>query len=256
MTGTEKLWYWRRNLALWLDFLPFALLFTLLFTVLSGAASDSFRLSGFGITMSRCGPGTLNASVVEAGTAMMPGVAWNQAAFCEISSFGLAANRIVHLIRAEKGADSVTRTVSVTIPIDAAGQRVNPYYLDWVGYLAFVAVVLAFQTSPWRATPAMRLFRIQLTTDNGDPVGFKRAVLRLIYATLLLVAVIIVAFAPIWLVAVDGWSAWLAAPGLAAALAGYLAWWRPFELKRSLPRAPLHDLWAGTRIVRISAKAT
>ncbi|WP_293812442.1 RDD family protein [uncultured Bosea sp.] len=252
MQGTEKLWYWRRHLAIGLDFLPFALILVVLTVLFFGGNSDRVRLDGFGVSVSRCGPGKMDQSVLDAGNAMMSGVVWNQAAFCDISAFGIASNRIVHLARVEKGADNITRTVSVKVPVDDGGRSVSPFYLDWIGYLAFVAAIVGFQATRWQATPAMRLLRIRLVANNGEPAGVKRSFLRLIYAALLSLAVTAVFFGPLWLIVAGGYSPWLMLPALLIALTLYLSWWCPFALKRSLPRAPLHDVWAGTRIVRVA----
>ncbi|WP_336813713.1 RDD family protein [Bosea sp. MMO-172] len=253
MQGTEKLWYWRRHLAIGLDLLPFALILVLLTVLFFGSNSDRVRLDGFGLSVSRCGPGKVDQSVLDAGNAMMSGVAWNQAAFCDISAFGISSNRIVRLARVEKGADNITRTVFVTVPVDDGGRSVSPFYLDWLGYLAFVVAIACFQASRWQATPAMRLLRIRLVADSGEPAGVKRSLLRLIYAALLGLAVIAVLSGPLWLVIAYGYSPWLMFPALLIALTLYLSWWRPFALKLSLPRAPLHDIWAGTRIIRVSS---
>lgn len=251
--GAEKLWYWRRNFAIALDFLPYSLLFVILIALVFGNSRDTVRLEGFGITTSQCGPGKLDPSVLEAGKAMMSDVIWNQAAFCETSSFGVAPNRFVHLARVEKGADKVTRSIAVQVPVDDAGRAVKPIYVDWIGYIGFVAAVLGFQGfSRWQATPGMRLMGIRLVAEDGSPAGPKRAFLRLLYAALLCVTLFVALFVPIWLIATYGQSIWLMLPACFIALALYLIWWRPFELKRALPRAPLHDIWAGTRIVRLS----
>lgn len=255
--GTEKLWFWRRNLALALDFLPYSLLFVIVITFLFGSNRDAVRLEGFGVTTSSCRPGKLDPSVLEAGKAMMPDVVWNQAAFCEVNSFGVVPNRFVQLARVEKGADNITRSVSVNVPVDETGRASKPIYLDWVGYIGFVAAVLGFQAfSARQATPGMRLLRIRLVAEDGGPASLKRVVLRLLYATLICLTILASVFFPVWMIATRGLSAWLMLPAIFIALALHLIWWLPFELKRSLPRAPLHDIWAGTRIARVSAKPT
>ncbi len=84
--GAEKLWFWRRMLATWLDFLAYSLVFVI-FVVLAFGSRDSIRLQGFGITTSHCGPVKLDPSVLAQGRKQMPDVQWNQAALCEVSSF-------------------------------------------------------------------------------------------------------------------------------------------------------------------------
>jgi uncharacterized RDD family membrane protein YckC len=253
MIGAEKIWYWRRHLAIGLDFVAFALVFVALAALIFGSESNVVRLGGFGLTVSYCQAGTLDPSAVITGNAMMPGVTWNQAAICVVSSFGLARDRVAHLARVEKGADKVTRTVAVKVPIDAAGKAVRPFYLDWIGYVVFVAVMIAFQASRWQATPAMRLLRLRVIADDGGRAGWKRLLLRLIYAALIMLAVIAVFAGPVVLVVLYEFSAWVALPGIIAAVIGYILLWRPFEYKPSLPRAAFHDILAKTRVIRVVA---
>lgn len=253
MTGAEKIWYWRRHLAVGLDFIAFALIFVALVAMLFGTESNVVRLHGFGLTVSYCDAGTLDPSAVAAGNAMMPGVTWNQAAICVVSSFGLVRNRVVHLARIEKGADKVTRTFAVTVPVDAAGKVVRPFYLDWIGFAVFLAATIAFQASSWQATPAMRLLRLRIVAEDGGRVGWKRLLLRLVYAALIMLAVVSAFAVPMLLVIFFGVTLWVTFPGILAAVIGYILWWRPFEYKPSLPRAPFHDILAKTRIVRAGA---
>ncbi len=61
----------------------------------------------------------------------------------------------MRLARVDKGTDDVIRSVSVDVAVDDLGRATKPFFLDWIGYLGFLAAILACQTlSPWQATPA------------------------------------------------------------------------------------------------------
>lgn len=233
-----------------LDFIAVSLVFVLLFVVLVGGASDKARLSGFGVSTSICADTKASTEVVDIGNRMMPGVAWTTAALCRVTSFGIAQDRFVQLARIERPKENVTTTQAVSVPVDASGGPVSPFYLDWLGYLLFAATYLAFVISRWQATPAMRLLGIKLVGRDGERAGLKPAVLRLLYACVPLVVMIAVVLGGLWLVNRPFVSIWLLAPTLLISLLIPFFWWRPFSLRPSLPRAPLHDIWAGTRIIR------
>lgn len=255
MNEAEKLWFWRRGLAVGLDFLAVSLIFVLVFSAVAGTTSDRFRLSGLGLTSSECREIKPSQAVLDAGSRVMPGVAWTKTTLCSGSSFGLASDRIVQLSREDRVRDNVTYTSLANVPVDAAGDPVDPIYLDWLGILLFVIASVLFVISPMQATPALRLLGLKLVTANGGRAGPAAALLRLVYATAAMAAGLAIAFGAFWLVAFKGLSAWLLAlvfPGLAAA---FVIWWRPFSIRPDLPRAPLHDIWAGTSFVKATPDA-
>ena len=233
-----------------LDFIAVSLVFVLLFVVLVGGASDKARLSGFGVSTSICEDTKASTDVVDIGNRMMPGVTWTTTALCRVTSFGLAQDRFVQLARIESPTENVTTTQAVSVPVDASGGPVSPFYLDWLGYLLFAATYLAFVISHWQATPAMRLLGIKLVGHNGGRAGFKRAILRMLYACVPIVVIFAVVFGGVWLINQPFVSTWLLVPTVLISLLVPFFWWRPFSLRPSLPRAPLHDIWAGTRIIR------
>lgn len=252
MTEPPKLWYWRRVIAVSLDFVAASLIFVLAFSAIAGTASDRFRLSGLGVTSSECRETKPSQAVLDAGSRAMPGVAWTRTTLCSGASFGLARDSVVQLSREDRVRQNVTYTSLANVPVDAAGNPVDPAYLDWLGILLFAIASALFVVSPMQATPALRLLGLRLVTANGGRVGLAAALLRLVYATAAMAAGLAIAFGAFWLVAFKGLSAWslaLVFPGLAAA---FVIWWRPFSLRPDLPRAPLHDIWAGTRIIRLA----
>lgn len=250
MAEPQKLWFWRRSFAVTIDFIAASLIFVLAFTLATGGASDTLRLGGFGVTTRACQPTKVSPEALAAGNEMMPGVAWTNAAQCNIRSFDVTDNRIVVLARHDKQPNGVVFTRSVTIPVDTSGNPMSPFYLDWVGIALFLVASFVFLSSRLRATPGMKLMKLQLVTEAGGKAGLKAVILRFLFAYIPVVLIIALGFGTLWLVGVLSLSTWLLVPTIFAALIIALAWWRPFELRRSLPRAPLHDIWAGTRIVR------
>ncbi|POR56759.1 RDD family protein [Bosea psychrotolerans] len=250
MAEPQKLWFWRRSFAVAIDFVAASLIFVLAFTLVTSGTSDTLRLSGFGIVTRSCGPAKVSPAVLAAGNEAMPGVDWTTAAQCNISSFGITQNHIIVLARSEKQKNSVVITHSVSVPVDTAGNPASPFYLDSLGLLLFLVAGLIFLASRLRATPGMKLMGLQLVTADGERAGLKAVFLRLVYAYIPVVLVIALGIGTFLLVGAYNLSAWLLAPAFFAAVIVALSWWRPFELRRSLPRAPLHDIWASTRIVR------
>jgi uncharacterized RDD family membrane protein YckC len=252
MVEPQKLWFWRRSFAVAIDFVAASLIFVLAFALLISGTSDTLRLSGFGVTTRACEPAKVSPEALAVGNKMMPGVAWTNAAQCNIRSFDITDNRIVVLARHDKQPNGVVFTRSVSVPVDTSGNPVSPFYLDWLGLVLFLAASLIFLTSRLRATPGMKLMKLQLVTKHGEKAGLKAVILRFLFAYVPVVLIIALVLGTLWLVGMLGLSTWLLVPALFAALVIVLAWWRPFELRRSLARAPLHDIWAGTRIVRVA----
>ncbi len=252
MSEPQKLWFWRRGFAVAIDFIAASLIFVLAFSAIAGTASDRFRLSGLGATSSECRETKPSQAVLDAGSRTVPGIPWTKTTLCDNASFGLVRDRIVQLSREERVRDNVTYTSWAEVAVDAAGNPVDPAYLDWLGILFFVAASVLFVISPTQATPALRLLGLKLVTANGGRVGLAAALLRLVYAVAAMALGLAIAFGAFWLLAFKGLSPWslaLVFPGLAVA---FVIWWRPFSVRPELPRAPLHDIWAGTRIVRVA----
>ncbi|CAN7271126.1 RDD family protein [Bosea sp. LjRoot90] len=252
MVEPQKLWFWRRSFAVTIDFIVASLIFVLAFTLLTSGTSDTLRLGGFGMITRICGPTKVSPEALAAGNKMMPGVDWTNAAQCNIRSFDITDNRVIVLARHDKQANGAVFTLSVSVPVDTSGNPVSPFYLDWFGLALFLFASLIFLTSRLRATPGMKLMKLQLVTKDGEKAGLKAVILRFLFAYIPVVLIIALGFGTLWLVGVLSLSTWLLAPAFFAALVIALTWWRPFELRRSLPHAPLHDIWAGTRIVRVA----
>jgi uncharacterized RDD family membrane protein YckC len=256
MIEPKKLWFWRRMIAVSLDFIPVSLIFVALFVMLVGGNSDKARLSGFGVSTSACAEAKPSAEVVSAGDRMMPGVVWNAAALCRVTSFGVAEDRFVRLARIEQPTKNVTTTQAVAVSVDASGNPISPFYLDWLGFLLFLAAYLAFVTSRLQATPAMRLLGIKLIGQEGERAGLKPVALRLLYACIPLLVIVAIGFGSLWLIAVKGISGWLIPADLIMSLLIGFCWWHPYSVRPTLPRAPLHDILAGTRIIRPAVDAS
>ncbi|MGX1787539.1 hypothetical protein ACWIGM_12395 [Bosea sp. NPDC055332] len=252
MTEPPKLWYWRRVIAVSLDFVAASLIFVLAFSAIAGTASDRFRLSGLGVTSSECRETKPSQAVLDAGSRTMPGIIWTKTTLCDGTSFGLVRDRIVQLSREERIRDNATQTSWASVAVDAAGNPVDPTYLDWLGILFFVAVSVLFVISPMQATPALRLFGLRLVASDGGRVGLAAALLRLVYGAAATALGLAIAFGVFWLVVTKGLTAWLLALVFLCLATAYAVWWRPFSVRPDLPHAPLHDILAGTRIVRVA----
>ncbi|MGW9331867.1 RDD family protein [Bosea sp. NPDC055594] len=252
MAEPQKLWFWRRSIAVAIDFVAASLIFVLAFTLVTSGTSDTLRLSGFGVSTRACEPTKVSPEALAAGNRMMPNVAWTNAAQCNIRSFGVTDNRVIILARHDKQPNGIVLTRSVSVPVGTNGNPVSPFYLDWVGLALFLIASFIFLSSRLQATPSMKLMKLQLATASGEKAGLKAVILRFLFASIPVVLTMAASFGAFWLIGAFNLSPWLLVPTIFAAFIIALAWWRPFELRRSLPRAPLHDIWAGTRITRPS----
>gem|GEM_PF-1517409 len=146
----------------------------------------------------------------------------------------------------------MTQTVSVTVPVDANGRAESAIYVDWVAWLLMIAAWVLLVSSRVQATPGMKLLKLKLADVRGERVGWLRAAGRcaILLAILGLNATIIMSGLQYGFSNQGGLGFILFVIGVALLLnvVVFFPWW----FVRRLPRAPLFDILAGTRVVKVA----
>lgn len=260
MVEEAKLWFWRRVLASIVDFVLGAFVFTLLFAMVFDRLSANVRLSAFGVSWTHCGTATASDEVRAVADRLLPNATWHQTSLCRFISFGLAEDRAI-VFRSREQRDRTLLVRSVSVPVDEAGRRAYPFYANWVGFLFIVASIVAFLASGLQATPGLRLAGLRLEGMDGYGPTLGRVILRelcIVVVPFLLVAPLFAIVSGTVKSSFSGAIGAGVAPAIVLAVfalhgVGIFLWWRPFTLRRAWPRAPLHDVLTGTRMVRATA---
>ena len=240
--------FWRRLLALLIDFiiisLPFQVAVAILFAATSGRIQQTFGLYYANCSMLQTLPG---------GLAPQPPAGWNFARECNVYLFGGQTAKTLRVGRAtEEGA--TTKTVGRDYMLDRDGRPIDGLSADWIVIIAFVGYLLAMETRVGTSLGdrAMRIRVVDATVPTTPGVPLRKIVTRYL--------AVLVGFLPMWAVALaylGGYGAdleeipasfftWLWITGAAA-----FGWIVFLSVQIIRKRDPLYDRIAGTAVVRI-----
>lgn len=253
--------FWRRFLAVVLDWLVIGLLVTGAVVVAYPATDGAVRMSQPPLRFAVCQPSTIPAGFDPA--MAIPGVdpalqarimgdpadfRPNQITECVVSLFGLETDRqrTISQVRQE---GNVTRSTSYNVPVDASGAVVSPLYLDnAIGPAMLILLALMeglFGVSFGKAVTGLR---VRARDADGRRASFAGGLVRnlLIYGPF-------AAFSLFSLATVVGWipgglPSMIAGGALMVLMLGWL-----IALLVGLIRGrpdPFWDVWSGTRVVR------
>ena len=243
--------FWRRLLAMIIDYaiiaLPFQLIVAVLFVATSGRIQ---QFNGFTYTVCQENNKISDGMVL----APPPPSGSNFARDCSAYFLGAQIGRSLQVGRVTREGASTT-TVWRSYMLDRDGQRVDGIDVDWLIVAAFVVCMLALeaQTGASIGDRATRIRVIDASRPIGAGIGWRKIIVRysLMFAGFVpLVLVLLVFFGPfgpdIDALANSTFFSWFLSAGVFAF--GWVAYFIVAIIRR---RDPLYDKIAGTAVVRV-----
>jgi uncharacterized RDD family membrane protein YckC len=239
----EKIWFWRRAFAFAIDSILAQIIIVIAVLLIWGGKSDTVRLASSLIAKTNCQQIATDGPARPAADLNMPGRKWNAAFSCEIRNFDILEHRFVrHIEQTQVG--NATYRYFTDVPVTEAGQPVNVWLADDIAFVLILFGTAFFQMSRLQATPGMKFLSINLQNFDGSRPRWKSITYRIAIVMAAIIAIVLGFVISIYFQILNLFTI---LTFMLLVFAGTLFWWRP-DLIAPVPRAPVHDLIANTRI--------
>jgi uncharacterized RDD family membrane protein YckC len=246
--------FWVRLVAFGIDVLIINMLVAVVGLALTGLTDGRVRVAGTVLNFVDCTRG----EPLPRGIAVPDGFEVADASRCATSVLGIAHDwTLVARERIAAGASEEDRR-KISLPLNAAGQPVQAFYLDGLMPLVLAAYLLLLE---WRfgMTPGKHIFGIAVRSLDRTPMNLIQAGKRLLMRLIVFGSASMIEFEPesstethriTFGIALDGsldlgiWSAVLNALAF--------VYFTSFIITTSRRTLPLHDRWAETEAIRLN----
>jgi uncharacterized RDD family membrane protein YckC len=160
----------------------FALVIDSLFVILI-AQIITYPLVGGDIGTYRLSSGLLNSTNCQPGLAKSPDgkaldlTGWQSSAICDVKLWPFSKDRLFVVASSTK-TDNGSKTLKVSLPIDAQGRLTEVIYLDFIIPFLFVILSALLEAGRWGRTPGKWVFGLSVVNVNTFYQGLKRNAIR------------------------------------------------------------------------------